>query len=137
MPVRGVRGANSVGEDSSQAVRVATQELLKALLAANPSLQTEDLVSAFFTVTSDLRSTYPALAAREIGWEQVPLMCAQEIPVPGGLPRCIRVLLHWNTDLPQRAIQHVYLGAAASLRPDLCIPEEDVNSIVLTRRKQP
>ncbi len=79
----------------------------------------QDLASALFTVTEDLSAAYPAAAARELGWTDVPLICAREIPVPGGLPRCIRVLLHWNTDLPQSAIRHVYLGAAAALRPDL------------------
>ena len=119
MPVRGVRGATVVDIDGSQEIIAATKELLSAILKANPTLQTTDLASALFTVTDDLSSTYPARAARELGWEEVPLMCAREIPVPGGLARCIRLLLHWNTDLPQDAIHHVYLGAAASLRPDL------------------
>jgi chorismate mutase len=93
--------------------------LLQAILVANPTLKTADLASVFFTVTDDLVSAYPARAARELGWENVPLMCSREIPVPGSLSRCIRVLLHWNTDLPQHAIYHVYLGASAELRPDL------------------
>jgi len=70
-------------------------------------------------MTGDLSSVYPARAAREMGWDLVPLMCTQEIPVSGGLERCIRVLLLWNTELPQAAVRHVYLGAATSLRPDL------------------
>jgi chorismate mutase len=82
-----------------------------------------DLASAFFTVTEDLHSAYPSQAARELGWQHVPLICSREIPVPGGLPRCIRVLLHWNTDLPQHAIRHVYLGGAAELRPDLTVAD--------------
>ena len=123
MPVRGVRGATVVEEDQSEAVLLATKELLLAILKANPDIKTEDLASAWFTVSDDIRSVYPALAAREIGWNTVPLMCAQEIPVTGSLPRCIRVLLSWNTELSQKSIRHVYLGAAASLRPDLNLAE--------------
>jgi len=119
MPIRGIRGATAAEIDEPQAVLSATRALLEAILEANPTLRTEDIASALFTVTGDLTSAYPARAARELGWAQVPLMCALEIPVPGSLPRCIRVLLHWNTALPQEQIQHIYLGAAASLRPDL------------------
>lgn len=119
MAVRGVRGATVVSQDQPEEILSATCELLEAILQLNPALQATELASAFFTVTDDLCSAYPAQAARQMGWDQVPLMCAREIPVPGGLPRCIRVLLHWNTDLTQAAIRHVYLGAAASLRPDL------------------
>ncbi|HVN55595.1 MAG TPA: chorismate mutase [Anaerolineaceae bacterium] len=119
MSIRGIRGAISVREDQPEAILSATRELLYAISAANRDLLPEDLASALFTVTSDLRSAYPAQAAREMGWGSVPLMCAQEIPVPGSLPRCIRVLLLWNTDLTQDQIQHIYLGEAVSLRPDL------------------
>ncbi len=119
MPVRGIRGATSVEQDQTDEILAATRELLLAIQEANLSLQAEDLASAIFTVSDDLRSVYPAQAARQLGWVQVPLLCTREIPVPGELPHCIRVLLHWNTDLPQSAIQHVYLRAAASLRPDL------------------
>ena len=119
MAVRGVRGATVAGQDEEGAILAATRELLEALLQANPAMQVEELASAFFTVTGDLTAAHPAKAARQMGWTQVPLMCALEIPVPGSLPRCIRVLLHWNTSLAQSEIRHVYLGAAASLRPDL------------------
>jgi len=119
MPVRGIRGATTAAADQPAAITEATRELLGAILAANPDLRSQDLASALFTVTEDLSAAYPAAAARELGWTEVPLICAREIPVPGGLPHCIRVLLHWNTDLPQSAIRHVYLGAAAALRPDL------------------
>jgi chorismate mutase len=119
MAMRGIRGAISVPRDHPEAISAATRELLCSILAANPGLRPEDLASVFFTVTEDLHSAYPALAARELGWGSVPLMCAQEIPVPNSLPRCIRVLLHWNTDLAQEEIRHVYLGEAISLRPDL------------------
>jgi chorismate mutase len=119
MPVRGVRGATVASQNEPEAILSATQDLLRAMLAANPTLRIEDLASALFSMTDDLTSVYPARAAREMGWELVPLMCSREIPVPGSLAHCIRVLLHWNTELPQDAIQHVYLGEAASLRPDI------------------
>ncbi len=119
MAVRGIRGATVVEHDQPEEVLAATRDLLSAILKANPSLNPADLASAIFTVTADLCSAYPAQAARQLGWDDVPLMCGLEIPVPGSLPRCIRVLLHWNTDLPQAAVRHVYQGEAASLRPDL------------------
>jgi chorismate mutase len=118
MPTRGIRGAVSSQEDSPEAILEATRELLQAILEANPGLETEAIGSIFFTVTDDLASVHPALAARQLGWTDVPLLCAREIPVPDSLPRIIRVLLHWNTELPQTAIRHVYLGPAAALRPD-------------------
>lgn len=119
MPVRGIRGATIVDEDRPETILSATRELLQAILEANTHLDSKDIASAFFTVTEDLHSAYPSQAARDLGWNHVPLICSREIPVPGGLSRCIRVLLHWNTKLPQDAIHHVYLGAAAKLRPDL------------------
>jgi chorismate mutase len=119
MPVRGIRGAIDVTDDQPEAILSATRELLEKISLANPTLQPVDLASILFTVTDDLISTYPAQAARQMGWTQVPLMCACEIPVPESLPRCLRVLLHWNTDLPQKEIHHVYLHGAAALRPDL------------------
>ena len=122
MAIRGVRGATVAERDNPEEVLSATRQLLTAILDANPALDPSDLASAIFTVTADLCSTYPARAARQLGWENVPLMCAQEIPVPGSLARCIRVLLHWNTDLPQSEVHHVYLNLATSLRPDLARP---------------
>ena len=116
---RGVRGAISVEEDTQGSILQATHNLLIGILQANPSLRPQDLASALFTMTDDLTSTYPALAARQLGWVEVPLLCAREIAVSGGMPRVIRVLLHWNTDLPQSDVQHVYLGRAVALRPDL------------------
>lgn len=119
MAIRGIRGAITVDMDAPEHILAATRELLEAILNANPTLRCEDIASALFTVTDDLHSAYPALAARQMGWDLVPMMCAREIPVPGGLPRCVRVLLHWNTDLPQDAVHHVYLREAMVLRPDL------------------
>lgn len=119
MPVRGVRGAIDVPDDRPEKILSATRELLSRMLEANPELRSEDIASIVFTTTDDLNSAYPAQAAREMGWNSVPMICSREIPVPGGLPRCIRVLMHWNTDLDQQAVCHIYLGSAASLRPDL------------------
>ena len=121
MPMRGVRGATQVGENDAEAIWAATRKLLEAILAANPGLVMTDIASAFFTVTDDLDATYPAYAARSMGWDTVPMLCAREIPVPGGMARVVRVLLHWNTSLPQMAVHHVYLGETASLRPDLVV----------------
>ncbi len=123
MPVRGIRGAIDVINDQPEAVLAAARELLEAILLANPALKPADLASVLFTVTDDLQSVYPAQAARQMGWGDVPLMCAREIPVPGGLPCCVRVLLHWNTDLSQTEVRHIYLRGATALRPDLQPPE--------------
>lgn len=123
MPVRGVRGAITVSVDNSDSILAATRELLSSILGANPTLRTDDLASGLFTTTEDLCSAYPAQAAREMGWTQVPMICSREIPVPGSLPHCIRVLLQWNTDLPQNQISHIYLGDAAELRPDMNVKD--------------
>ena len=123
MALRGIRGATTVSQDDPQEILSATRELLAAILDANPGLQPGDLASAWFTLTPDLQSVYPAQAARQLGWVDVPLMCACEVPVTGGLERCIRVLLHWNTDAPQGGVHHVYLNQAARLRPDLVLKE--------------
>jgi len=122
MQQRGVRGATTVEADEKERVLSATRELLLAILASNPDLETDDIASALFTVTGDIASAYPARAARQLGWDLVPMMCAREIPVAGGLPLCIRVLIHWNTEKRQDEIQHVYLRGAVQLRPDLQRP---------------
>jgi chorismate mutase len=119
MCIRGIRGAITVEANRAEAILLATRNLLEAIQRANPSLVPDDLASAFFTLTDDLSSAYPAQAARELGWTQVPMMCSREIPVPGSLPRTVRVLLHWNTVLAPDEIRHVYLGEAVQLRPDL------------------
>jgi chorismate mutase len=116
--VRGIRGATTVERNDAAEIREATEELLKMILAEN-ALCTEDLVSAIFTVTPDLNADFPAFSAREIGWELVPLLCATEIPVPSGLSRCIRVLIHVNTTRCQTEIKHVFLRNAIALRKDL------------------
>jgi chorismate mutase len=122
MPVRGIRGATVVTADTPEAIRAATRELLLAIVAAN-QIDLDDVVSVFFTTTPDLTAEYPALAARQLGWTDTALMCGQEMNVPGSLPRCIRVLIHWNTDRRPEAIHHVYLHAAAQLRPDRVRPD--------------
>jgi chorismate mutase len=119
MPVRGIRGAIDVSHNQSDLILEATQTLLETMLEANPQLRSEEIACGIFTTTEDLSGAYPAQAARKMGWDMVPMICSQELPVPGGLPRCIRVLLQWNTDLTQNEIHHVYLGSAASLRPDI------------------
>jgi chorismate mutase len=121
MTTRGIRGAITVTADQPELILAATQELLDAISRANPNLQIEDIASALFTTTDDLVSAYPAQAARQMGWKHVPMMCAREIPVPGSLARCVRVLVAWNTNLAQNAIKHVYLREAVSLRPDLVV----------------
>ncbi len=119
MSIRGIRGATTVIADQPDLILQATRELLEAILQENEGLRTEDVASAIFTVTDDLTSTFPAQGARQMGWGLVPMMCAREIPVPGSLPRVIRVLVHWNTQIPQSEIRHVYLRDAVKLRPDL------------------
>jgi len=119
MPTRGIRGATTVAADDPDLILQATRELLEEILCENDSMKPEDIASAFFTVTEDLVSTFPAQAARQMGWGLVPMLCAREIPVTNSLPRVIRVLVHWNTEMPQNEITHVYLRDAVKLRPDL------------------
>ena len=119
MPIRGIRGATTVSADEPELILQATRELLEEILAENEGMRPEDVASALFTVTDDLASTFPAQGARQMGWGLVPMLCAREIPVPGSLPRVIRVLVHWNTETPQNEITHVYLRDAVKLRPDL------------------
>lgn len=118
--VRGIRGATSVESDTPSEIAEAVDELLSKLRSENNLLQSE-VISAIFTVTPDLVSAFPAEAARARGWTQVPLLCTTEIPVPEGMPRCLRVLLHvertWNGTPPR----HVYLRDAVRLRPDLVV----------------
>jgi len=116
--VRGIRGATTVTEDTSEAILDATEELVREIVSANRILP-EDVASALFTVTPDLHAEFPAAAARRMGWTMVPLLNFTEIGVPGRLERCIRVLVHVNTDRAQNEIVHIYLRDAVSLRPDL------------------
>ena len=117
MATRGIRGATTVDANSPQAIRERTLELLGVLVVEN-GLRPEDVASATFTVTNDLDAEFPALAVRSLaGWEEVPLLCSREIPVPGALGGCVRILLLWNTDRPQRDVRHAFLRGARSLRP--------------------
>jgi chorismate mutase len=118
MTVRGIRGAITVERDDPAEVYAATRELLQEVIRKN-EISTENIISIIFTVTADIRSAFPATAARAMGLNLVPLICTQEIPVPGALPLCIRVLMHVNTPKTQGEISHRFLRAASQLRPDL------------------
>ena len=115
--LRGLRGATTATANTSDAILEATEELLAALRDAN-GFEPGDVESAIFTSSPDLSAEYPARAARRLGWTDVPLLGTAEVAVPSGLQRCIRVLLHFYTVKPQRALKHMYLRDAAKLRPD-------------------
>jgi chorismate mutase len=117
MTVRGVRGATTAAANTREAILAATHELLTALVQAN-GLCEPDIASVFFIVTPDLNAAFPARAARDLGWTDVALLDAQAPQVNGDLPRCIRVLIHWNTDRTPAELKHVYLREARTLRPD-------------------
>jgi chorismate mutase len=119
MPVRGIRGATSATANTRDAILQATRELLGEMLRLNGIVAFDEIVSVLFTTTPDLTATFPAEAARELGMNLVPLLCASEIDVPGTLARCVRVLLHVNSAKSQAEIVHVYLREAKSLRPDV------------------
>ena len=114
---RGVRGAISVTENSVEAIVAATKELMSVLAAAN-GIQPDDIASIFFTTTTDVTATYPALAVRQLGWYDVAMLCGHEMDVLGGMTGIIRVLLHWNTRKTAQEIRHCYLREALALRPD-------------------
>ena len=120
---RGVRGATTVDGAAREQILTATAELLQRLVQAN-GIESEDVASAIFTTTPDLTAEYPALAARLMGWRDTALLCGHEMAVPGGLERCVRILLHWNTTLAADEIEHVYIHGAANLRPDRSELEE-------------
>lgn len=115
--VAAIRGAIDVATDTAANIRRAVTELIQQIDTRN-GLEPDSIISAQFTMTPDLRSAFPATAARESGWGAVPMLCATEIDVPDALPRCIRVLVHAYLAGGRKA-EHVYLGAAATLRPDL------------------
>ncbi len=119
MRFRGIRGAVTVEANTEQAILDATTEILQKMVRAN-EVDVDDIAGIFFTASPDLTAAFPAEAARRLtGWTQVPLMCAQEIPVPGALDRCVRVLMLINTTKTMDEVQHVYLRGAERLRPDL------------------
>lgn len=118
MKVRGIRGATTVDANTRDEIVAATSELLAAVVEAN-HIDRDDVASVFFTTTADLNAEFPAVAARAAGWVDVPLLCGHEMSVPGALPRCLRLLMHVNTDLRPEEIRHIYLRGARALRPDL------------------
>ena len=118
MHIRGIRGATTVDDNSEQAIVDATRELLVRMADAN-NVEPDEIAAIVFTATPDLTAAFPAEAARQLRWTAVPLLSATEIAVPGALPRCIRVLILWNTARAQEEIVHVYLRGAQGLRPDL------------------
>ncbi|WP_459558414.1 chorismate mutase [Lacunimicrobium album] len=119
MSVRGIRGATTVTENTSDEILSATTELLKAIFDANGIETFDDLISCIFTTTLDLNAAFPAESARVLGLKEVPLLCCTEIPVPGAMPRCIRILLHVNTEKSLSEMKHIYLRDAKKLRPDV------------------
>ena len=117
MKCRGVRGATTVKANTREAILEETRKLLALMIRFN-EIEANDVASAIFTMTMDLNAEFPALAARQLGWLDVPLLCTNEISVAGGLEKCIRILVHWNTDRSQTDITHVYVNDAIKLRPD-------------------
>ena len=115
MALRGIRGATSVTLNTKEEVISATRELLTALVKAN-GLSVDEIASVLFSTTRDLNAEFPAVAARELGWNGTPLLCMQEIDVPGSLSNCIRILIHYNTEKTQNEMKHVYLREAVHLR---------------------
>ncbi len=121
--VRGIRGATTVEQNSREAILEATRELLQEIIERNDIVQ-DDVASAWFTTTRDLDAEFPAVAARaDFGWVDVALMCGHEMDVPGSLPRCLRILLHVNTQRESSDLQHVYQRGARVLRPDVAAAE--------------
>ena len=129
MVCRGIRGATTATSNTSEDILEATLEMMRALTALN-DLSTDDVASAIFTTTPDLNATFPALAAREIGWTEVPLLCSHEMDVPASLQKAVRVLLHVNTTRSAAEIRHVYLKGATQLRPEWAVSEEELQQIL-------
>ncbi|HUD38872.1 MAG TPA: chorismate mutase [Streptosporangiaceae bacterium] len=118
MKVRAIRGAVQVDADDRQAILEGTTELVMAVMSRN-GLTTDDVISVIFSATPDLSAEFPALAARKLGFGEVPLLCCTEIAVPSAMPRVVRLMMHVETELSRAAIQHVYLRGAAALRLDI------------------
>src|SRR4029078_574000 len=129
MLCRGVRGATTADANSREGILTATRQLLALMIRIN-GIEPEDVGSAVFSLTRDLDAEFPALAARQLGWLDVPLLCTYEVDVPGSLRKCVRGLLHWNTETPQQDIHHVYVKDAVKLRPDLSkLPPVDLEEL--------
>ena len=129
MACRGIRGATTVEQNTSEDILEGTAELLTVLARLN-DLAPDDVASAFFTTTVDLDAAFPALAARDLGWTEVPLMCAHEMAVGGALAKVVRILLHVNTDRSPREIRHVYLRGARTLRPAWGVADDDLEELM-------
>ncbi len=114
---RGIRGATTAERNTAEDIQEATRELLAVLIEVN-DIAVDDVVSVIFTTTPDLNATFPAVAAREYGWDGVPLICSHEMNVPGMLDHVVRVLIHVNTEKPASEIRHIYLRRARDLRPE-------------------
>ncbi|HET7684489.1 MAG TPA: chorismate mutase [Marmoricola sp.] len=131
MSVRAIRGATQLETDSREQVLDRVSELVLEVMAAN-GLVVEDFISVVFTATSDVVSEFPAYAARQLGFGEVPLLCARELEIEGSMPRVVRLLAHVETDLPRAEVTHVYLHGAASLRSDLTrvrsVPDEPADA---------
>ena len=125
MACRGIRGATTAVANTAEDILEVTDELLRIVIALN-ELDPLDVASVIFTTTPDLTATFPALAARDIGWTEVPLLCTHEMAVPGSLQSCVRVLIHVNTTRSAAEIKHVYLKGARELRPEWAYSDEDV-----------
>ena len=123
MAVRGIRGAITVDKNSREEIIAEAEHLLRVMIEKN-GIHQEDVCSIFFSVTTDLTNEFPAIAARKLGFTHTPLLCLTEIPVPESLEKVIRILIHLNTDTPQKDMVHVYLKGAVSLRPDLSARQE-------------
>lgn len=119
---RGVRGATTVERDTAEDILEATRELLEEMIRRN-DMRPEDIASAIFTTTPDLQAEFPALAARQLGWHDVALLCGHEMTRPGALGRCIRILVHLNTTRSSAEIEHIYIRDAVNLRPDRALAE--------------
>lgn len=116
--VRAVRGATTINHNTADEIISGTLEVLTEILKEN-SIDVEDIISVFFTVTRDIDAEFPAVAARKLGMTDIALLCTYEIDVPGSMEKCIRVMLHFNTDKKNSDIRHIYLKEARKLRPDL------------------
>ena len=126
---RGIRGATTAIANTAEDILEATDELMRTVIRLN-DLEPEHVASVIFTTTPDLTATFPALAARDIGWTEVPLMCAHEMAVPGSLQKCVRIMIHVNTMRTAAEIKHVYLKGARDLRPEWAYSDDDIASIL-------
>lgn len=133
---RGIRGATTADANTAEDILEATTELVRVLVALN-DLRAEDIASVIFTTTTDLNATFPAIAARDFGWSDVPLICSHEMAVPGALDHAVRVLVHVNTTRTPSEIRHVYLKGARRLRPEWGIDDDELHRLTSEAEKAP